>query len=172
MHVDAQRHRALLEGADQLEPGAVAHVREPRVAVAAEVALGDEAVLGAVEEGAPLFQLEHALGRLLRVQLRHAPVVEQLAAAHGVPEVDLPVVLLPDVAHGRGHPALRHHGVGLAEERLADDGGLDALAVGLDGGAQPRPARADHEDVVLEGLVGLHHRILTSRMTPMDTSRM
>src|SRR6266511_3565253 len=74
-------------------------VIEPRVPVTAEVALQDEAVLRAVEERAPFLELENAIGRFLRVELRHPPVVQQLAAAHGVAEVDLPVVLLPYVAH-------------------------------------------------------------------------
>ena len=168
-------HGVLLERADHLEPGAVADVGEARVAVAAEVALGDQAVLGAVEERAPLLQLEHAVRRLHGVQLRHAPVVQHLAAAHGVAEVDLPVVLLPDVAHGRRDAALGHHGVGLAEERLADQRGPDPAGRGLDGRAQPRAAGADDDDVVLVsssyGFVGRHQKNLTSRMTPMDRRR-
>ena len=167
-------HGVLLERADHLEPRPVADVGEARVAVAAEVALRDESVLGPVEEGAPLFQLEHPVGRLHRVQLRHAPVVEHLAAAHRVAEVDLPVVFLPDIAHGRRDAAFGHHGVGLAEERLADQRGLDPAGRGLDGRAQPRAAGADDDDVVLVALVRLaggHQKNLTSRMTPMDRSR-
>ena len=60
----------LLQGADHLQAGAVADVGEPGVAVAAEVALGDQAVLGAVEQCAPLLELPNPVGRLLRVQLR------------------------------------------------------------------------------------------------------
>ena len=131
-------HRVLLERADHLEAGAVADVREARVAVAAEVALEDAAVLRAVEERAPLLELVHAVGRLLRVDLRHAPVVEDLAAAHGVAEVDLPVVLRVDVAERRGDAALGHHRVRLAEERLADERRLGAQRRRLDGGAQAR----------------------------------
>ena len=47
-------------------------------------------------------------------------------------------------------------GVGLAEERLADEGHLHPLAVRLDGGAQAGPARPDHDHVVLVGLVRIH----------------
>jgi hypothetical protein len=54
----------LLERADHLEAGAVADVREARVPMTAEVALEDEPVLGAVEERAPLLELEDAVGRL------------------------------------------------------------------------------------------------------------
>jgi hypothetical protein len=137
----------LLQRADHLEAGAVADVREARVAVAAEVALQDAAVLRAVEQRAPLLELEDAVGRLLRVELRHAPVVEHLAAAHGVAEVDLPVVL-GHVAQRRGDAALGHDGVRLAEQRLADERGAGAHAPSLDGRAQPGAARADDEDVV------------------------
>src|SRR4030067_496569 len=57
----------------------------------AEVALRDEAGLGAVEQRPPLLQLEHPVGRLLGVELGHAPVVEHLDAAHGVADVYLSV---------------------------------------------------------------------------------
>ena len=119
--VDAHGDDLLLQRADQLQAGAVADVGQAGVAVAAEVALEDAAVLGAVEERAPALELVDPVGRLLGVELRHAPVVEHLAAAHGVAEVDLPVVLGPDVAHGGGHAALGHDGVRLAEQRLADE---------------------------------------------------
>jgi hypothetical protein len=60
-------NRVLLECADHLETGAVSHMGQARVAVAAEVALQDAAVLGAVEESTPLLELEHACRRFLRV---------------------------------------------------------------------------------------------------------
>ena len=170
--VDALVHGVLLEDADHLEAGAVADVREPRVAMTAEVALEDEAILRAIEEGAPLLELEHAVRGLLRVQLRHPPVAQQLAAAHGVAEVDLPVVLLPHVPEGRGDAALGHHRVRLAEERLADDRGLRAGGVRLDRGAQARAARADDQDVVLVSLRLRHQTILQSDQTPIEQSRM
>src|SRR5215467_4122515 len=155
VHVDAEVDHVLLQGTDQLEAGAVAHVGEARVAVAAEVALADQPFLGSVEEGAPLLELQHAVGRLLGVQLGHAPVVEHLAAAHGVAEVDLPVVLLPYVAHGGGDAPLRHHGVGLAEEGLADQPRLEPRRPRLDGRAQPGSARSDDQHVVLVAVVGI-----------------
>ena len=60
-----QRDDLLLHGADDLQAGAVADVREPRVGVPAEVALADPAVLGAVEQRAVGLQLPHPVGRLL-----------------------------------------------------------------------------------------------------------
>jgi hypothetical protein len=145
---------------DHLETGPVADVGEPRVAMPAEVALQDQTVLGAIEERAPLLELQHAIGRLLRVELGHAPVVEELAAAHGVAEVDLPVVLLPYVAQRRRDPALGHHGVRLPEKRLADERRLHAHRVRLDRRAQTGAARADHDDVVVVDLVFGHDQSL------------
>jgi hypothetical protein len=121
--------------------------------VAAEVALEDAAVVGAVEQRPPLLQLVHPVGGLLGVQLGHPPAVEHLAAAHGVAEVHPPVVLGVDVAHGGGDAALGHHRVGLAEQRLADQGGAGPPFVGLDGGPQAGPAGPDDDDVELVGLV-------------------
>ena len=112
--------RVILQRADHLEAGAVADVREARIAVAAEVALQDAAVRRAVEHRAPRLELAHAVRRFLGVQLGHAPVVEVLAAAHRVGEVHLPVVAVVDVAERRGDAAFGHHGVRLAEQRLAD----------------------------------------------------
>ena len=132
LHEDlhAVGHGLLLHGADELEAGAVADVGQPGVAVAAEVALEDQAVRRAVEERAPRFELADAVRRLLGVELGHPPVVEDLAAAHGVAEVHLPVVLGVDVAHRRGHAALGHDGVRLAQQRLADHRRAQAHAPG------------------------------------------
>ncbi|CAB4872841.1 unannotated protein [freshwater metagenome] len=88
-----QLHDLLLERADHLKAGAVADVRETRVLVAAEVALADLALGRAVEQGAPRLELPDALGRLLRMQFRHAVVIQELAAAHGVAEVDIPAIV-------------------------------------------------------------------------------
>ena len=146
----------ILQGADHFEAGAVARVGEPRIAMAAEVALQDAAVFGAVENGAPCFELMHAVGRLFGVQLGHARIVEILAAAHGVGEMDAPVIAIVDIAHGRGHAAFRHHGVGFAEQRFADQADFDARGGGFDSGAQTGAAGANHEYVVIERLVFGH----------------
>ena len=134
--VDVHGDGPLLEGADHLQPGAVADVGEPGEAMPAEVALEDPAVLGPIEQRPPRLELLDSVGRLLRVQLGHAPVVEHLATAHRVAEVDLPAVLGVHVPHRRRHAALGHHGVGLAQQGLADEGGPQAPLLGLDGGAQ------------------------------------
>ena len=148
VHGGAQVDGVVLQRADQLEPGAIADVGQPRIAVAAEVALVDAAVGRAIEHGAPTLELADPVRRFPGVQLRHAPVVQVLAAAHRVGEVHLPVVAIVVVAHRRGHAALGHHRVGLAEQRLADEPDRHAGAAGLDGGAQAGAAGADHQHVV------------------------
>ena len=110
----------VLQRADHLQAGAVADVRQARIAMPAEVALQDAAVGRAVEDRAPGLQLAHAIRRFLGVELGHAPVVQVLAAAHRVGEMDPPVVAVVDVAQRRGDAAFGHHGVRLAQQRLAD----------------------------------------------------
>ena len=171
MHVDALVDAVILQRADHLETGAVADVREARIAMAAEVALQDAAVLRAIEHGAPGLELADAVGRFLRVQLRHAPVVHVLAAAHRVGEVDLPVVAVVDVGERGGDAAFGHHRVRLAEQRLADEADRTPAGRGLDRRPQSRSAGADDEHVVFVCLVVGHHKILTSDHTPIEQSR-
>ena len=140
--------------------------------MAAEVPLEDPAVLRAIEDGAPRFELAHPIGRFLRVELGHPPVVHVLAAAHGVGEVHFPVVAVVHVGQRRRDAALGHDRVGLAQQRLAHEPDGDARGRGLDGGAQTGAARADHEDVVLVGLDLGHQMILQSVRTPVARRRM
>ena len=146
-------HGAVLQRPDELEAGAVADVGQARVGVGTERPLVDAALPGAVEHGAPPLQLEHALRRFLGVQLRHAPVVDELAALHRVGEVDLPRVLVGDVVHRRRDPALGHHRVGLAEQRLADDQHARAGLRRRDRAAQAGAAGTEDEHVGLDRLV-------------------
>ena len=109
--------------------------------------------LRAIEDRAPRFELADAVGRFLRVQLGHAPVVDVLAAAHRVGEVDLPVVAVVDVGERGGDAAFGHHRVRLAEQRLADEPDRHARRRRLDRRAQPRAAGADDEHVVFVRLI-------------------
>jgi hypothetical protein len=108
--------RVVLERADHLETRPVAHVRESRIAMTAEIPLKDAPIGSAVEQRAPGLELPHAVRRLLGVQLGHAPVVDVLPAAHRVREVDAPAVPIIDVRQRRRDTALGHHRVRLAEQ--------------------------------------------------------
>ena len=149
--------RVVLERSNELETRSVADVRQPRVTVTAEVALVDPSVGRAVEHCAPCLELAHAIGRFLGVDLRHAPVVHVLAAAHGVGKMHLPAVAIVVVGERRCHAAFGHHSVRLAQERLADETNRDAAVRGLDGSAQTRATRPDDEDVV--AVRGVWHRV-------------
>jgi hypothetical protein len=105
--VDALVDPVILKRPDELEPGAIADMCQPRVTMAAEVALIDQSVGGAIEHCAPLFELTHALRGLFRMELCHAPLVQELSATHRVAEMDLPVVAPVHVTERRGHAALR-----------------------------------------------------------------
>ena len=152
VHRDPLVDAVILQGADHLEAGAIADVSQSGVAVSPKVALADQTVLGPVEDRPPFFEFADSVRGVLGVQLRHAPVVEELAAAHRVAKVDLPVVATVDVAQSRRHAALGHHGMRFAEQRLADDPGVETAARALDGGAQTCPTGADDDHVVLTGL--------------------
>ncbi len=173
--VDALVDAVILQRADHLEPGAVADVREPRIAVAAEVALEDAPVGRAVEHRAPGLEFAHAVRRFLGVQFGHAPVVDVLAAAHRVGEVHLPVVAVVHVGQRRRHAALGHDGVRLAEQRLADQADRHARGRRFDRRAQSRTAGADDQHVVFVSLVVRHqnaaYRSLQSVQTPIEQRR-
>src|SRR5262245_40636488 len=131
--IDALMDAVVLQGADHFEAGAVADVGQARIAMAAEVALKDAAILGAVEDGSPFLQFANTVGGLLGVQLGHAPVVYVLSAAHGISEVNLPVVAVIDVGERGGNAALRHDRVRFAEQRFADEPDRDAGRGRFDG---------------------------------------
>ena len=113
-------------------------------------------VLGAVEDGPPLLELADPVGGLLGVELGHPPLVEELAAAHRVAEVDLPAVAGVGAGQGGGDAALGHDRVGLAQERLAHQRRLRPLRRGLDRRPEARPAGADDHDVVIVLFVLIH----------------
>ena len=116
VHVDPLVDPVILQRADHLQAGPVADVRQARIPMSTEVALQDPPVVGAVEERAPRLQFVHARRRFLGVQFGHAPVVDVLAAAHGVGEMDLPAVAFVHVGQRSRDSAFGHHGVSLAEE--------------------------------------------------------
>ena len=174
LHVDVNAlvDAVILQRADHLEPRAVAHVREARVAMASEIALADFSFRRAVENGAPRLELVHSGGRLFRVDLGHPPVVQILAASHRVREMHAPVVAIVRVAERRRDAAFRHHRVRLAEERLRDHADGGAGRGRADRRAQSGATGADDEYVVLERFVLSHQNNLQSVQMPIEHMRM
>ena len=111
----------VLERADHLQARAITDVGEPRVPVATKVPLEDVPVIGAVEKCSPGLELANAAWRLLGVQLGHPPVVEVLAPAHRVGEVDSPVVSLVHGRKGCRDATLGHHGMRFPQQRFAHE---------------------------------------------------
>ena len=173
-NVEAHLHAAVLQRADHLQARAVADVAQPLERVAAERALQNVAVLGAVEKRAPLLELAHAVRSFLRVKLRHAPVVQRAfrrascrgnacASRRPCPR-----------CHRRGESALGHHRVRLAQQRFAYHAHFRALRQRLDRSPEARAARADDQHVVFVGFVfGVRgHSSRMSFIAPLATSRM
>ena len=158
VEVDPLVNAVILEGPDHLQAGPVTDMGKPWISVPAEVPLQDLAVLRAVEERAPGFQLLHAVRCLLGMQLGHARVVHVLPAAHRVGKVDAPVIAVVHVSDRGRHAALRHNRVGLAKQRFANDADAHAGRRGFDGGAQAGASGADDQDVVVVGAV-VGHRL-------------
>ncbi len=167
--VDPDRHGTVLQGPDHLETRAVAHVGKARVTMTTEVPLQDPAVRRAVEQCAPLLELEDAIGGFEGVDLSHPPVVEHLAAAHGVAEVNFPVVLRPHAGESRGDATFSHHRVCLAEEGLAHQCRARPHLARFDSRPEPCPTGADDHDVEVVPLGIGHQKILGSLKAPDDT---
>src|SRR5215204_3470934 len=155
LHVDLGlgRQRPLLEGSNHLQARPVANVTEPAVRVAAEGALGYLALLRPVEERTPLLELVDPIRGLLGEDLRHPPVVEELAAPHGVHEVRLPTIVGIHVPHRRSYATLGHNRVGLAEQALSNHTNREAALCRGDRRPQASTTGADDQYVVLPDLV-------------------
>ena len=148
VHVDALMDAVILQGPDHLEARPIANVGEPRIFMPAEISLEDAAVLRPVEQRTPCLELADRLRRFPGMELGHAPVVEVLAASHRIGKMDGPAVAIVHIRQRGRDSSFRHDGVGLAEERFADDADRDALRRSLDRRAQARAASADHQDIV------------------------
>ena len=72
--IDSLMYPVILQCSNHLEPGAIAHVRQSRIFVAAEIPLQNAAILRAIENRAPRLELAHTIWRFLRVQLGHPPI--------------------------------------------------------------------------------------------------
>ncbi len=116
MHVDTLMDAVVLKRANHLQTGPISHVGQSGVLMSSEVALENAAVCRAIEQRAPRLQLLDPVGRLLRVQLGHTPIVHVLAAPHGVGKVNLPVIPVVNICQCGSDAPLRHDGVRLPQE--------------------------------------------------------
>src|SRR5215210_5679608 len=127
----------------------------------AEGTLADLTFGRPVEERTPLLEFVDPVGSLFGKRLYHLPVVEELAAPHGVDKMPAPGVVGVDVPDRGGDAALGHDGVGLAEQTLGDDADREAVLRRGDRGPEAGPSGADDQDVVLARLVRLAAPVLS-----------
>ncbi len=129
LHVDlhALVDGMVLQGANHLQAGTVANVRQAWIAMPTKVALQDAPVFRAVEQRTPFLQQIDFRWRLLGMQLGHAPVIEHLAATHGIAEMRLPVIAGVDIGQGRRDAPFCHDSMGLAQQGLTDQSNRDTL---------------------------------------------
>jgi hypothetical protein len=151
--VDAQLERAAQERHLDLAPGVVAREAGAPVAVRAEVALQQLAVVAAREVRPVADEVVDRPRRLLGEQLDRARVAEVVALAQRVGGVLLPGVLRVG-GRQRGVDAARgEDGVGVVAPALADAQDLHAPLGELDRGAQAGDAGPDDEDAGGKSLV-------------------
>ena len=116
--------------------------------VAAEAALVDLAVLGAVEGQAHVLELDDRLDRLVGQDLRRVLVDQVVAALDGVVHVPLGVVFFL-VAERGADAALRGAGMRARRIELRQHGRLDAVAGELERRPQAGAAGAHDDGLVL-----------------------
>ena len=133
----------VLQSADHLEAGPIAHVRESRIFVAAEVPLQNATILRAIEHCTPGLELTHTSRRFLRVQLGHSPIVHVLPAAHRISEMHLPIVAIINIGQRGRDPAFGHDRVRFAEQAFANHSDRNSRGGCLDRRAQAGAAGTD-----------------------------
>ena len=119
----------------------------------AKIPLQNTTILCSIENRAPCFELPHAIGRLFRVQLGHAPLIDVLATAHGIGEMHFPIVALIDIGQGGRDPPFRHDRVCFAEKRFTNKTDRNSRCRRFDGRAQTSAASTDYQDIMLESFV-------------------
>jgi hypothetical protein len=90
------------------------------------------------------------------MQLRHAPVVEHLAATHRIAEMYLPVITRVSIGQGRRNPPFRHDRMGFSQQGLTDQADRHPMGRRLDCSTQPGAASADDNDIMFMRFVSVH----------------
>jgi hypothetical protein len=130
--------------------------------MSAECALQDPAIVCPVKQRAPLLEFAHTIGCFLRMDLRHAPVVQKFAAAHGVAKVRAPIIAGINVGHRRCYSALGHNRVRFPEKRFANYPDARALSQRLNCSAQSCSACANDQNIVLVSFEFVVHRLMVT----------
>ena len=144
---DVALHHLLVEDVDEDMAGDVRRVGGAGLAGGSERSLGDPAVVGAREHGAPVLELVDVVGRLVAEHLDRVLVAEVVGALDRVERVLLRIVL-GRVAERRVDPALGRAGVASNRVDLRQERDIGSLVERLDRGAHTSAARTDDQDVV------------------------
>ncbi|OPZ76564.1 MAG: hypothetical protein BWY77_01874 [bacterium ADurb.Bin431] len=121
--------QGVIEGLQLEKAGLVGGEDRAGIAVAAEGALGDAAVLAAGPGNAPVVELEDFAGHGVDKAVHHILIGEKVAPLDGIPGVQLEAVAILG-AHHRGGAALGRDRVGAHHLVLGDHRNVD-LALGL-----------------------------------------
>src|SRR5882762_1255133 len=171
VHIEPHVHAAILQRPDHFQSRAISYVAQPPERVPAKRSLQNPSVIRAIKQRAPLLQFLHPFRSFLRVQLRHAPVVQHFSAAHGVAKMWLPAVRRIHVSHRRRNSALGHHRMRFAQQRFAHHSHRSALPQRFNRGPQSRSPSSHHQHIVFVRLEPVAQKILTSWIAPEATSR-
>ncbi len=106
----------VLQRADHLQPGTIAYVGQPGIAMPAKIALQNAAIARTIEQGAPGFEFAYTGRSFFGMELGHAPVIQVLTSAHSVSKMNAPAVPVIYIGHGRGYSTLCHYGMCFAKK--------------------------------------------------------
>jgi len=142
--------QGVIEGLQLEKAGLVGRQHGAGVAVAAEGALGDAAVVAAGPGDAPVVELEDFAGHGVDKEVHHILIGEEIAPLDRIPGVQLEAVAILG-AHHRGGAALGRDRMGAHHLVLGDHRDVD-LALGLarclDGRAQAGQSRSEYDEIM------------------------
>ena len=139
----------ILKRAYHFKSRPITDVCETRIFVSSKIALQYSSILSPVEQGPPRLEFSHAIRGFLREQFSHSPVVEILAAAHGIGKVYFPVVAVINISQRRSHAAFRHDRVRFSQQGPAHHTDGHASGRSFNRRAQAGATRADDKHIVI-----------------------
>jgi hypothetical protein len=114
-----------------------------------EISLQNPAVARTVEESAPSLQFADARWGFLGMQFGHPPVIQILAAAHGIGKVNAPAIPVVDISHRRSYAPLGHYRMRFAQKGFRNNRHLYTGGRSLDRGAKAGTSRSNDQNVVI-----------------------